>query len=218
MINFEGSKNDYMYQNKFLSFFLFVFLLSLNTLEAQKNDLIASSEKFQKELNEEFANFEESPLEERDFKNFKGLDFFEIDPDYIVKAEFFRTPLESPFAMRTTADEMPIYVKYGELYFELKGRDFKLNLYQNQELIQDPEYFDYLFIPFTDLTNGKSTYDGGRYIGFRIPETKEVVLDFNKAYNPYCAYNGKYSCPIPPEENDLKIEIFAGVKAFKILD
>lgn len=187
----------------------------MNILEAQEAELIVNSEKFQKELNEEFANPQESPLEEKDLKNFNGLDFFEIDPDYIVKAEFVRTPFESPFEMRTSAGEMPIYIKYGELYFELKGRDFKLNLYQNQELIQDPEYFDYLFIPFTDLTNGKSTYGGGRYIGFRIPETKEVILDFNKAYNPYCAYNGKYSCPIPPAENDLKIEIFAGVKAFK---
>ncbi len=204
-----------MYQTRFLSLFLFFFLLSLNVLIAQKTELIASAKKFQQVLNEEYANPEETPLEKKDLKEFQGLDFFEIDPDYIVKAEFVRTPLESPFAMRTSAGEMPVYVKYGELYFELMDMDFKLSLYQNQELIQDPEYFDYLFIPFTDLTNGKSTYGGGRYIGFRIPETKEVILDFNKAYNPYCAYNGKYSCPIPPAENDLKIEIFAGVKAFK---
>ena len=187
----------------------------MNILEAQEADLIAKSEEFQKELNEEFTNPQESPLEEKDLKNFNGLDFFEIDPDYIVKAEFVRTPFESPFEMRTSAGEMPIYVKYGELYFELKGRDFKLNLYQNRDLIQDPEYFDYLFIPFTDFTNGKSTYDGGRYIGFRIPETKDVILDFNQAYNPYCAYNGTYSCPIPPEENSLDIGVYAGVKAFK---
>ncbi|CAL65474.1 DUF1684 domain-containing protein [Christiangramia forsetii] len=204
-----------MYRIKFSCFCLFIFLFSLNITEAQEIDLTASSKEFQKELNEEYANSEESPLEEKDLKNFSGLEFFEINPEYIVMAEFVRTPAESPFAMRTSTDRMPIYVKYGELYFTLKERGFKLNLYQNQELTQDPEYFDYLFLPITDLTNGISTYGGGRYIDFRIPESKEVILDFNKAYNPYCAYNGKYSCPIPPKENDLDIEILAGVKSFK---
>ena len=90
-----------------------------------------------------------------------------------------------------------------------------MNIYQNLELISKPEYVDYLFVPFTDLTNGKGSYSGGRYIDTRIPPGKKIVLDFNKAYNPYCAYNGKYSCPIPPEENHLEVEIRAGVKDFE---
>jgi len=203
-----------MYKIKILRLYIFSVLVGLNTIMAQETDLITSSEEFQNELNKEYANPEESPLEEKDLNNFEGLEFFEINLEYIVKAEFIRTPAEAPFAMRTSKDEMPVYVKYGELYFELKGEDFRLNLYQNQELTQDPEYFDYLFLPFTDNTNGESSYGGGRYIDFRIPESKEVILDFNKAYNPYCAYSGKYSCPIPPKENDLDIEILAGVKAF----
>ncbi|SDS04431.1 DUF1684 domain-containing protein [Gramella sp. MAR_2010_147] len=200
---------------RIISFCLFFLLLSLNNLVAQQTDLIASAEEFQKELNKEYADPEESPLEEKDLKEFNGLEFFEVNSEYIVKADFVRTPAESPFAMKTSTERMPVYVKYGELYFTYKGKDFKLNLYQNQELTQDPEYFDYLFLPFTDLTNGESTYAGGRYIDFRIPESREVYIDFNKAYNPYCAYSGKYSCPIPPKENDLDVEIFAGVKAFK---
>ncbi|MCB7481387.1 DUF1684 domain-containing protein [Christiangramia sediminis] len=200
---------------KNISFNLFILLFIVNTAIAQKTDHIASAKEFQQELDKEYANPEETPLEKKDLKEFKGLDFFEIDPNFIVKAEFVRTPAEAPFTMPTSTDRLPVYVKYGELYFTLQGKDLKLNLYQNQELVQDPEYFDYLFLPFTDLTNGKSTYGGGRYIDFRIPESKEVILDFNKAYNPYCAYSGKYSCPIPPKENDLEIEIFAGVKAFK---
>lgn len=204
-----------MYRAKNIFFYLFILLLIGNTAMAQKSELIAGSKEFQKELNEEYANPEESPLEEKDLEEFEGLEFFEIDSNFIVKAEFVRTPAEAPITMPTSTDRLPVYVKYGELYFTLQGKDFKLNLYQNQELTQDPEYFDYLFLPFTDLTNGKSTYGGGRYIDFRIPESREVILDFNKAYNPYCAYSGKYSCPIPPKENDLEIEIFAGVKAFK---
>ena len=199
---------------KNISFNLFIFLFIINTAISQELDLVASAKEFQQELDKEYANPEESPLEYKALKKFEGLDFFEIDPNFIVKAEFVRTPAEAPFTMPTSTERLPIYVKYGELYFSLQGKNFKLNVYQNQELTQDPEYFDYLFLPFTDLTNGKSSYGGGRYIDFRIPKSKEVVLDFNKAYNPYCAYSGKYSCPIPPKENDLEIGIFAGVKAF----
>ena len=74
---------------------------------------------------------------------------------------------------------------------------------------------DYLFLPFTDLTSGVDTYGGGRYIDQKIPEGNSIIIDFNQSYNPYCAYNPRYSCPIPPPENDLLIEIMAGVKDFK---
>lgn len=191
---------------------IFVFILSLfpSVIFAQQ-----SAEEFQKEQNIKFADPEESPLEPEDLENFTKLEFFEIDPDFRVIAEFVRTPSEPTFTMKTSTDRLPVYVKYGELYFELKGRKFKLNVYQNQELVQDPEYFDYLFLPFTDLTNGETTYGGGRYLDLRIPESEEVILDFNKAYNPYCAYSGRYSCPIPPEENNLELEISAGVKNYQ---
>ena len=75
-----------------------------------------------------------------------------------------------------------------------------------------PGYENSLFVPFTDLTNGKETYGGGRYMDVEIPEGDSIVLDFNKAYNPYCAYSTNYSCPIPPKENDLPISINAGLK------
>ena len=193
----------------------FILILIPKTSLAQDAQLLESSREFQEELDREYADPDKSPLDAKDLKEFKGLHFYEIDPDYIVQAEFVRTPSESPFAMKTSTEVMKVYVKYGELYFNLKGKDFKLNLYQSQELAKDPEYFDYLFLPFTDLTNGRSTYGGGRYIDFRMPDSNEVTLDFNKAYNPYCAYSGNYSCPVPPKENDLPIEIIAGVKAFE---
>ena len=199
----------------YLYIFTFILILLIqSSLIAQESDLIKDSKEFQEQLDHEYADPKESPLDEKDLKEFKGLDFFEVDTNYVVKAEFIRTPSEPPFAMKTSTDRLPIYVKYGELYFSLNGKDLKLNVYQNQELVQDPEYFDYLFLPFTDLTNGESTYGGGRYIDLKIPESNEVLIDFNKAYNPYCAYSGKYSCPVPPEENDLEVEIFAGVKSF----
>jgi uncharacterized protein (DUF1684 family) len=79
-------------------------------------------------------------------------------------------------------------------------------------LKKQKEYKKYLFIPFRDLTSGKESYGGGRYIDTEIPAGETLILDFNRAYNPYCAYSHRYSCPIPPEENTLKVEIRAGEK------
>ena len=78
----------------------------------------------------------------------------------------------------------------------------------------DPEYIDYLFLPFTDNSNGEESYTGGRYLDLQIPENDKIILDFNQAYNPYCAYSGRYSCPIPPSENHISFPVLAGVKAF----
>ena len=74
------------------------------------------------------------------------------------------------------------------------------------------EYAGFLFLPFKDLTNGKETYGGGRFMDILIPDTDKIILDFNKAYNPYCAFSHRYSCPLPPFENWLKTEIPAGEK------
>jgi len=194
--------------------FIMILILSASQLVAQKSSKLEDIVAFQKHLNLEYANPEESPLTDEDIKEFKGLEFFDIDTSLVIEAEFVRTPYESPFAMPTTTDRKPIYVKYGEAYFDMLGESYKLNIYQNQELITKAEYVDYLFIPFTDATNGESSYGGGRYLDMRIPIGKTITLNFNKAYNPYCAYNGKYSCPIPPAENNISIAIPAGVKAY----
>ncbi|PJE44402.1 MAG: hypothetical protein CUR32_02130 [Flavobacterium sp.] len=169
---------------------------------------------FQANLNREFANREESPLTDEDFKVFQSLEFYPIDEKFIVEAKFVRTPKEKVFKMKTSTTRLPEYKKYGELLFQIDGKSFKLNVYQNIELSKKEGYEDYLFLPFSDLTCGKESYIGGRYIDMRIPKTETVTIDFNKAYNPYCAYNHKYSCPIVPLENDLPIEILAGVKKF----
>ncbi|WP_424494814.1 DUF1684 domain-containing protein [Salinimicrobium sp. GXAS 041] len=204
--------NRVAYSSKMAFLLLILFFISLSDGIAQETSEFSE---FQKELNASFHDPDESPLKEEDLQNFTSLDFFPVNNKYLVEAEFVRTPYETPFEMPTTTERKPVYVKYGEVYFELEGKEYKLNLYQNQELIKKAEYEDYLFIPFTDLTNGNSSYSGGRYLDMRIPDSKRILIDFNKAYNPYCAYNGKYSCPIPPSENHLDVAITAGVKAFK---
>ena len=169
---------------------------------------------FQDELNSEFAIKEKSPLTDEDRKVFESLDFFPANADFFVVADFKRTKKEKPFKMKTSTDRLPEYVKYGELTFTISGKNFKLNVYRNIELSKRKGFEDHLFLPFSDLTSGKETYIGGRYIDVKIPKGDTMVIDFNTAYNPYCAYNYKYSCPIVPLENDLDIEIKAGVKKF----
>ncbi|WP_340074876.1 DUF1684 domain-containing protein [Leptobacterium sp. I13] len=170
---------------------------------------------FQKALDGTFKNPESSPLKKKDQKDFTGLDFFPVDTAYYIIAEFVRTPNELPFMMPTTTSRKTVEIKYGEVYFKIDGKELKLNVYQNQELKLTQEYKDYLFLPFSDLTNGEETYGGGRYIDLSVPDSDTIVIDFNKAYNPYCAYNEKYSCPIVPSENILEVAIRAGVKAYK---
>lgn len=191
---------------------LYIFLLSHFIGFTQENEL--DSKAYQDNLNKEYKNRSTSPLTEEDFKQFKGLDFFPIDTTYIVKARFVKATNEKAFAMKTTTDRLPKYKKYGTYYFMLQGKEFQLHVYQNLDLSKKPGYEDYLFLPFSDKSCGLESYIGGRYIDMRIPKTDTVLIDFNKAYNPYCAYNHQYSCPIVPLENDLSIAINAGVKKF----
>lgn len=191
---------------------ILVFLFCSAVVFAQKD--ITASQEFQSKLNKSFSDSLKSPLTKDDLKEFKGLDFFPISEKFIVEALFIRTKREKAFSMKTTTSRTPLYVKYGELHFKIDEKEFKLNVYQNIDLSKKPGYSDYLFLPFSDLTCGKESYIGGRYVDMRMQKGKTWIIDFNKAYNPYCAYNYKYSCPIVPLENDLDIEILAGVKKF----
>ncbi len=173
---------------------------------------------FQKSLNHEFADPKESPLTVEDQARFKKLDFFPIDSKYRVVAGFSLTPDAHPFEMPTSTDRKPMYRQYGAVTFVLDGKSCTLRIYQNIDLTKKEGYSDYLFLPFNDYTNGNESYGGGRYLDLTIPNANTILIDFNKAYNPYCAYNHKYSCPIPPAENKLDLEIRAGVKAYKAHD
>lgn len=169
---------------------------------------------FQQQLVSEYKDPATSPLPEKDLADFRGLDFFPVDSNYFVLARFVRTENEKAFKMKTSGPRTPEYVKYGELHFTLNGKALKLNLYRNIELSKKEAYRNHLFLPFSDLTNGKESYIGGRYIDMTVPEGDSAGIDFNQAYNPYCAYSPDYSCPIVPLENDLDVEIRAGVKKF----
>ncbi len=193
--------------------FLLVVLISCS--QPEKDPIVEGIKDFQQKLNLEYADIKTSPLTKEDAIRFSSLEFFPIDKKYYVKAFFKRTPNEKLFDMLTTTSRLAKYVKYGEATFNLEGKKQKLAIYQSLSLKEKPEYKDYLFLPFTDKTSGKESYAGGRYIDLKIPKGDSIIIDFNKAYNPYCAYNHKYSCPIPPKGNYLDVAVKAGVKKYK---
>jgi len=162
---------------------------------------------FQSELNRQYADEKDSPLKEEDRVNFQGHEFYPINEKFNVSASLTLTPESKPFQMPTSTERLPIYRQYALAHFEVDGKNYQLSLYQNQS----PQYMNYLFVPFRDLTNSAGSYGGGRFLDLEIPKGETIMIDFNQAYNPYCAYNDKYSCPIPPKENSLELEVTAGV-------
>ncbi|MCB9256791.1 MAG: DUF1684 domain-containing protein [Chitinophagales bacterium] len=195
---------------KLLIFTIFLSGLSYAQMDSLTNYQEAKT--YQAELNHEYAHAETSPLDEADLANFDSLPFFPIDLDFVVEARFEKFKKKKVAIMESSTARMPAYIIYGKLYFTLQGKELELTLYQSPDLIKVPGLEDYLFLPFTDLSNGESTYGGGRYLDFTIPEQEMVVLNFNKAYNPYCAYSDNYSCPVPPKNNFLDVLIEAGVQ------
>ena len=147
----------------------------------------------------------------------KQMHFFDVDKKYRVVAQFEKKENGQWFQMSTSGKMKQIYRVYGVISFKIGDTLLRLNIYQSQNLMQSDQYKNYLFLPFTDATTGKETYDSGRYIDLTSADIQnnQVTIDFNKAYNPYCAYvTGVYNCPIPPGENNLAVAIKAGEKKY----
>ena len=182
-----------------------------------KRALIGKTE-YQQKLNASYKDASKSPLKKKDLKGFKGLDFFPVDSTFIVIAKLVKTVNAPTFEMATNTDRKPLYKEYGTLNFTLKGTACELTIYRSQDDLRDEKYKDYLFLPFTDATSSNESYGGGRYMD--VMTTSEntdgtIELNFNNTYNPYCAYNAKYSCPLTPRKNHLEVEIKAGIMVFE---
>lgn len=191
---------------------LFLFGAMAHTAVAQSGyaDSIA---RFRQQYKKEFLEDEHSPLKAADTGY---LRFYDADAAYKVTAKFELTPKAKTFDMLTHSGKKKKYRQYGLVTFTIHDTTQTLEIYQGIDLIKQEKLKDYLFIPFTDQTNYEGTYAGGRYLDLRIGDIKNgmVILDFNKCYNPYCAYADGYSCPIPPDANKLKIAIQAGEMNF----
>lgn len=181
---------------------------------AQDAVWLDSLEAYWAKLDHEFSDPAHSPLDSADRVVFDHLHRFPADPSFRVTARFKQARKVRTFGMPTSTDRVPEYRDVGVLEFTLEGRRRRLHVYQNVKLSQQEKYQDYYFVPFTDLTNGEETYGGGRYLDLWGPLGAEVELDLNRAYNPYCAYSHRYSCPIPPAENHLPLRVAAGVLKF----
>jgi len=168
---------------------------------------------WRKERDAFFKNHQRSPLLPEDKKKFKALKYYPFNPRYVFssKIERFIFQIDNPKYYATFLTNKGLnkrYLRYGKFHFQSNGNEYSIEIYKS--ILSDT-----LFIPFKDKTNGKETYEGGRYIDAEILPGYKMILDFNMAYHPSCAYNEKFVCVLPPRENMLDIEIRAGEKNFK---
>lgn len=198
-------------QVKKLIWILFILCQSAFELIAQdKKEWLAYREKHLDEL----ISDARKPITEEEKKLIK---YFKYNKSWKVKAIYTPLQKEPVFQMPTYSGITRDYRKFATATFLHRQKKITVVLYQNMMLIRQPQFKDYLFLPFKDNSNGKETYGGGRYMDVRISTVSNgsIILNFNKAYNPYCAYNEGFNCPIPPSENHLNLSIKAGERNFK---
>lgn len=161
---------------------------------------------FRKGKDEFFRSDPHSPLTSEQRMEFKGLRYFDENP--VLRFELMVKPFEvqKTIEMQTSTGDVQTYTRYGIIEFEVEGVAVSLTVYQSRHGY---------FIPFVDALVGQETYGAGRYLDPDVLPGGRLAIDFNLAYNPYCAYNDLYSCPIPPAENRLSVPIRAGEKLFK---
>lgn len=184
-----------------------IFVISL--VDSQKIAKVSHKEALEKHriaTDEYFKTNQDSPFENKE--KFNGLKYFGGDSLYSVVADvqFVQKSEQTKFVMTdSSAGEVK---KVGVAQFKLAGKTFSLSFYKEN---------DHYFIPFKDLTNGNDTYGSGRYLNVSLDKLKEnkMEIDFNYAYNPYCAYNHTFVCPIPPKENNLQLSILVGEKKYE---
>ena len=193
----------------------FIALLIYLVLTTKNGDNQAYEMQLMKERRQKNAGFrtaENSPILPAQRNEFDSLNYYAIAPDLTVKCSFTRNHAPDTLFMPMSGGETEKYLRWGVATFALPGANQQeLTLFQKANTRDSS-----LFVPFTDRSNGHETYGGGRYLDVPVPaaNTTEITLDFNRAYNPYCAYNNQYSCPQPPPENQLNAVIPAGEKSF----
>jgi len=199
-------------------FFLF-FQVSVSFLSCsrEKGEMLTEYEKeikqFRARKDSVFKFADWSPLLPEDKKNFNGLKYYPVDPAFKFEGLIIKyDPMEKDTLMGTGGDLRPA-LKYGYFQFNYKGKSYRLQVYKM--LTENGSAEEDLFLGFTDANSGSETYGGGRYVNLIKTGEDTYIVDFNLAYNPYCVYNPRYSCAIPPAENRLPFPVTAGEKLFK---
>lgn len=189
-------------------------LLAITSSCSDTKEYESRVQKERMDKDKHFKYTDASPLKNDQKEDFESLNYYPVNQQFRVEAKVKQLPKDDTFQMAYKNGEPKQYVRYARLTFELKGQECELYAYQNVDPSRQGGA-NPLFIPFYDGTNGRKTYGGGRYLDIKQEKVGDsVTLDFNKAYNPYCAYNERYACPIPPEENKLNTSIPAGEKQF----
>ena len=173
------------------------------------NDYIENILKLRANYNQYIKYYEDSPLEQDELTNFDELDYYKVDEQFKINAHFRLLEKQDTFNIKLTDKKTLKFIKHSLALFSFQGRPQQLVLLKHIDAKDDR-----LFIPFKDKTSGIYTYGAGRYLDVTNNGNDRIMIDFNLAYNPYCAYNSNYKCPMVPSENVLKEEINAGEKSF----
>ncbi|UYZ61549.1 DUF1684 domain-containing protein [Hymenobacter weizhouensis] len=198
---------------------LFIGLGLLAVLAYFLQDLVLSDDQYalrlkkeRQQKNEQFRRHDSSPLPEELHETFDSLRYFAPDPQWRLHATLQRLPPGDTLSLPLTEGGADKYTRFARATFEWRGQPQQLTLLRRVSKTDST-----LFVPFTDRTNGRTTYGGGRYLDIATPgpNDDEVTLDFNLTYNPYCAYGAAFACPMPPRENALAIEVPVGEKSYK---
>ena len=160
---------------------------------------------FRREKDVFFGGDPQSPLTSEQKHNFKGLNYFPENPGLRLEVKAEELPAKDRIEMQTSTGDIQVYYRHSRIHFQVEGNEAELTVYESE---------NGFFLPFVDSLAGKETYPAGRYLEPEILPDGRFLVDFNLAYNPYCAYNDHWSCPLTPFENRLKVAIRAGEKLF----
>lgn len=161
---------------------------------------------FRADKDDFFAHHPQSPLTSEQKKSFRGLDYFDENLELQLEVELEKFPEQVQVVIQTSTGQTQTYTRYGKFKFAVDGQEAELTLYSSDHGF---------FLPFADSLAGEETYPAGRYLEPDPLPGDRFLMDFNLAYNPYCAYNEMWSCPLTPPENRLKVPIRAGEKIFR---
>jgi uncharacterized protein (DUF1684 family) len=202
-----------MFKNKFfllsvVAVLIVIIFYSLTGNETAKNstatndEYLTSIQDLRKQKDSFLKTDKESPI--KDKTTFIGLKYFEINPNFKVIGKLDKFASDQTINISMTGGETEEYEAYGNVSFEIDGKKYSLKIFKTPE--------GNLFLPFKDLTSNKETYGAGRYLDFGVDDVKnnQIEIDFNKAYQPYCAYNESFTCPITPAENFLNLALKVG--------
>jgi uncharacterized protein (DUF1684 family) len=166
-----------------------------------------SLDQFRTEKDDFFASHPQSPLTPEQKQEFDGLKYFPENPDLRLEIHIKEFTEKEQVQIQTSTGDVRDYARFGKIHFTVEGEEAELTIYENGHG---------LFLPFVDSLANTETYGAGRYLEPEILPNGKYLVDFNLAYNPYCAYNDLYSCPLTPWENRLKVPIRAGERIFKV--